>query len=86
MNPEAVARLCDAISGGSLDGAAALAQAELPFEGFDRAKRRLSDAESHSTLEEHGNPSSGQPFRGVALDASPATASERIEPAGRVAA
>ena len=50
MNPEAVARLCDAISGGSLDGAAALAQAELPFEGFDRAKRSRTDTEKVSAF------------------------------------
>ena len=50
MNPEAVARLCDAISGGSLDDAAALARAELPFEAFARAKRSRTDVEKVSVF------------------------------------
>ena len=42
MDPEAVARLCNAISGGSLDDAAALARAELPFEPFERTSRSFT--------------------------------------------
>ncbi|MXV89630.1 MAG: HNH endonuclease [Acidimicrobiia bacterium] len=50
MNPEAVARICDAISSGSPDEAAALARAELPFEPFERTKRFRSDAEKVSVF------------------------------------
>ena len=57
MSAEAVARLCDTISGSSLESAAALARAELPFELFDRtkrsgpnAKRSLSDTEKVSVF------------------------------------
>ena len=42
MDPEVVARLCNAISGGSLDDAAALARAELPFEPFERTSRSFT--------------------------------------------
>ena len=55
MNPEAIARLCDAISGGSLDDAAALARAELPFEAFARTKRSRTDAEKVSVFRRIGN-------------------------------
>ena len=48
MNTEAIARVCDAISGGSLDEAAVIAQVEYPFEAFDRAKRSYTDTQSVS--------------------------------------
>lgn len=50
MDAEAIARLCDAILGGSLDDAAALARDELPFEPFERTKRSRSDAEKVSVF------------------------------------
>ena len=49
MTAEAVARLCDAMSGGSRDDAAALARAELPFELFDRTRRSDSGAKRSRT-------------------------------------
>ena len=50
MNPEAMARICNAISGGSRDHARALARAELPFEAFAQAKRSRTDAEKVSVF------------------------------------
>lgn len=41
-DPEAVARICDAISGDSPDDPAALARAELPFEPFERTRRSIA--------------------------------------------
>ena len=45
MDAAAITRLCEAIAGGSLDDAAALARAELPFKPIDRAKRSRTDTE-----------------------------------------
>ena len=50
MNTEAIARICDAISGGSLDEAAVIAQVEYPFETFDRANRSQTDTQSVSVF------------------------------------
>ena len=41
MNTETIARICDAISGGLLADAATIARAELPFEPFERPKRKV---------------------------------------------
>ena len=48
MGAEAVARICAAISVASLDEAAAIARAELPFEAFDRAKRSYTPTQAVS--------------------------------------
>ena len=50
MNAETIARICDVISGGSLDDAAALARACLPFEASNRAKRSYTKAQSVSVF------------------------------------
>ena len=49
-DPEAVARICDALASGSRDDAAALARAELPFEAIDRTKRSRTDAQKVSVF------------------------------------
>ena len=43
MSAEAVSRICDTISGSSLESAATLARTEIPFESFDRTKRSGAD-------------------------------------------
>lgn len=48
--PEVVERICNAISGGSLDVAATLARNELPFEPSEQTKRSRTDAEKVSVF------------------------------------
>ncbi|MDE0100066.1 MAG: HNH endonuclease signature motif containing protein [Truepera sp.] len=48
MNTEPIVQICDAISGGFLDDAAAIARADLPFEAIERAKRKYTDTQSVS--------------------------------------
>lgn len=48
--PDAVERICDAISSGSPDEAAALARAELPFEPFERTGRSITKAKQVSVF------------------------------------
>ena len=50
MNAGTIARICDAISGGFLNNAAAMARADLPFEPFERAKRKYTDTQSVSVF------------------------------------
>ena len=54
MNTEAIARICDAISGGSLDDAAALARGELPFEAFGRVRRKCTPTQAVSVFRRDG--------------------------------
>ncbi len=50
MNTETIARICDAISGGFLDDAAAIARADLPFKPPERARQKLTETQSVSVF------------------------------------
>ena len=50
MNTETIARICDAISGGLPDDAAAIARTEIPFKPPERAKRKITDTQSVSVF------------------------------------